>query len=518
MALPGRGARVELAAMIDVSDSIRQSYEELPYHSLPLYQCHPGRMATTAYLAGLRPVDVERCRVLELGCASGGHLIPLAESLPASRFVGIDLAPTQIADGQAVIQALGLSNIKLRAMSLTDIDDGFGQFDYIIAHGVYSWVPAAVQEKLLSICARNLSPNGVAYVSYNIYPGWHQKRMVREMLLYHGRGAADLRTRVARAHELAELLIETADRSEAYGFSLVEQAEKLRNRPESYVAHELLEPENRPLYFHEFVARAQQSGLQYVGDAEVQPFVEDLHPDLQSMLRELDDEVAFEQYLDFIRCGTFRRSVLCRAEVSLDRRPTLARIFNLSLTSQAKPESQHPDVTGTTPETFLAALGSITSQLPAVKALLVTLYERWPHATPVPELGALMRQRLGPSAPLSDEELARVVMRCYSNNLTAASTYSPFFVTTPGERPLATPLARYQAVRGGEVTSRRHLSITIGDLERAVLRRLDGTRDRATLTAELADEGVDLAAAGGPLDQAIAATLHRLAQNALLIA
>src|SRR5262249_7938955 len=156
------------------------SYDEVPYGSNIFSYSHPDRLATVAALLGMKPPVVDASRVLELGCGTGANLIAMALTLPRSRLVGIDLSPRQIATGQEVVQAVGLANVELRALSLMDVDEQFGQFDYILCHGVYSWVPEQVQDQILTICTRNLAPDGVTYVSYNTYPGWHMRGMVRE--------------------------------------------------------------------------------------------------------------------------------------------------------------------------------------------------------------------------------------------------------------------------------------------------------------------------------------------------
>jgi cyclopropane fatty-acyl-phospholipid synthase-like methyltransferase len=138
------------------------TYDEVPYESLPIPGTHPDRMSTVARLPGIDVAAVEASRVLELGCAGGGNLIPMAIGLPRAQFTGVDLSPVQVADGDTLIRALHLSNVKLIAANVMDIDEHFGEFDYIIAHGIYSWVPNSVQEKILEICKRNLAPRGVA--------------------------------------------------------------------------------------------------------------------------------------------------------------------------------------------------------------------------------------------------------------------------------------------------------------------------------------------------------------------
>src|SRR6478672_1206206 len=162
--------------------AVATTYDDVPYLSKPLFSTHPDLLAAAGRLRGLKTPSPSSCRVLELGCAAGGNLIPMAYALPDSRFVGIDLSTKQIADGQAICRRLELQNLELAAVSIADVDSSFGKFDYILCHGVYSWVPPAIQERILWICRNLLSQNGVAYVSYNTYPGWHLWSIVRDLM------------------------------------------------------------------------------------------------------------------------------------------------------------------------------------------------------------------------------------------------------------------------------------------------------------------------------------------------
>ena len=161
------------------------AYDAVPYKDYPYPFTHPRCLETTATLFGMRPPDIRRCRTLELGCAAGGNLIPQALDLPEATFLGIDLSERQITQGRRTLEDLGQKNIELRQANLMDIDESWGQFDYIISHGVFSWLPPVVQDKLLEVSARNLSPQGVAFVSYNVYPGWHLANVVRDLMQYH---------------------------------------------------------------------------------------------------------------------------------------------------------------------------------------------------------------------------------------------------------------------------------------------------------------------------------------------
>ena len=128
------------------------SYDEVPYQSDPLIETHPDSLATAATLLGMTPAPVDQCRVLELGCAVGGNLIPMAAAQPESQFLGIDISSRQVAAGQALINATGLGKIKLECADILDLDESIGQFDYIICHGVYNWVPRPAQRKILQTC------------------------------------------------------------------------------------------------------------------------------------------------------------------------------------------------------------------------------------------------------------------------------------------------------------------------------------------------------------------------------
>lgn len=169
-----------------------EDYEDEPYAELTYQLTHPDGFATIGALLGLAPAPVETCRVLELGCASGANIIAMAEALPRASFTGVDLSPRQVAAGRAMTAELGIRNVELLAGDIRDIEMLTpGSFDYVIAHGVYSWVPAEVRGALLANCRRLLAPNGIACISYNAYPGWAPLHALREMMLHHTRNAAN---------------------------------------------------------------------------------------------------------------------------------------------------------------------------------------------------------------------------------------------------------------------------------------------------------------------------------------
>jgi SAM-dependent methyltransferase len=279
------------------------SYDEIPYASEPYPQSHPDQLATVATLFGMTPAPVDRCRVLELGCARGGNLIPMAFGLPQSRFIGIDSSPSQVAAAREVIAALGLGNVEVEALSVRDVDAGFGLFDYIICHGTYSWVPAAVQDEILAVCARNLAPGGLAYVSYNTYPGWHLRGLVRDLLCYHVRRYPRPQDRADQARALLDFMARfVPPEDQGYSKLLNEEYLYIKNRSDSYLLHDHLEEDNDPVYFHQFVERARAKGLRYISEVQGSIVTLDGFPPAVSdaLGRLSSDAVEMEQFLDFL--------------------------------------------------------------------------------------------------------------------------------------------------------------------------------------------------------------------------
>jgi methyltransferase-like protein/SAM-dependent methyltransferase len=439
----------------------------------------------------MAPAPVERCRVLELGCASGANLLPMAEALPGSRFVGIDLSARQVAGGQAIVEALELGNVELRALSILDVGEDLGQFDYILCHGVYSWVPADVRDRILKICASNLAPQGVAYVSYNSYPGWHLRGLVRDMLCYHVEPFAEPRFRVEQARAFLNFLSESVPEPDSLYANLLKiEAGLLAGETDSYLFHDQLEDVNHPVYFSDFVRQAAAHGLRYVEEARFDPKVMNLRPEVKRTVARLSpDPIRREQYLDFLCNRTFRRSLLCHADVALDPVPRVEALAAFWATALARPVAAAPDVESGGPLEFRTLEGvTLTVSHPLAKAALVALAEAWPQSLSMAVLGEAVQARLGArTLEEASRPSAGFLLQAYFSNVIELHTYSPSFVLQAGERPQASPLARLQARTESRVTNLRHRGMELSEFDRLVLARLDGKHDRPALLEALAE-------------------------------
>ena len=295
---------------------IASSYDATPYTSVAFALTNPAHLHALAHMMSLPTAPLASARVLELGCASGGNLLPLAYRNPGASFVGIDLSPRQIADGQRTALELGVSNLQLVAGSIANIDDSWGKFDYIIAHGVYSWLPPDVQAAVLRVCVNNLSANGVAYVSYNTYPGWKSREMVREAMLFRAQHrGGDVADRLDLGLGMVDFLAAHAA-SPWVKQSHAELQTTFKTANRSYITHEFLELYNAPCYFHEFMARAAVAGLNYMCDAQVANiYANNIPPAVrQDLINECGgSQVVLEQYMDFLNNRSFRQTLLVGA-------------------------------------------------------------------------------------------------------------------------------------------------------------------------------------------------------------
>jgi methyltransferase-like protein len=461
----------------------------------------------------------------------------MALALPDAHFVGIDLSSRQIDTGCATVAALKLGNVDLHPLSILDVDEKLGAFDYVICHGVYSWVPPAVQEKILAICSERLTPTGVAYVSYNTYPGWHLRSLIRDLMRWRTRGVDDPVERLQHARGFLDLVarartpLGTAD---AYSVLLKEEAADLENAPDDYVFHEHLEDHNEPLYFHEFVRRAGEHGLVYLDDARPSDARANIPVDLRPEFDRLAaDRIEALQYIDFVVKRTFRSTLLCRAEARPEpsRLPAAlpalwlsARLEALPAEGDAKLRRFRATDTGVRLATDSATLGTA----------LATLTDAWPRAIPFPALVTATTEALAPAGPDTArvaDELADALLRCYLGGTIELHTRPAPCAPAAGKRPLASPFARLQATRQSRVTNLLHRGVELPDVERDVLCLLDGTRDRAALAEHLVaavvdgrlrleHEGrvvTDPAQARAPIGALLDACLERLARAGLLL-
>ncbi len=455
-------------------------------------------------LFGLQPAAARACRVLELGCGDGTNSLAIAQTLPEARVIGVDITAGPLHGGRALAVAAGLTNVELRCADLLDpswVDD-LGEIDYVIAHGVYSWVPPAVRGALLDCCRRCLSPQGIAFISYNAYPGSYLRDMSRDILAYHLQGVASPPERITRAQQLMHAIVSVESPS-PYARVLREHVQRMLGASDALLYHDDLAPVSTPFYFHEFIEHANAHELQFVSEAELSDSqMRDVPAGVGELIASLpEDVIVREQYLDFFNNRMFRQTLLARAGVPVNRAIEGHVLDTMAVSSPARREGAR----------FLTDHGGeLTTTEPLIAAAMNELCDHWPVSLPFGDLVDRAARRVG-STPGAEplDRLRETLLQAYVLRIVGLAG-CPLPVTGhPDARPQASPLARAQVAAGRPVIATllpgNHL--LEDELDGTLLPLLDGTRDEAALATEL-----------GASETRVHAAVSRLAAQGLLIA
>jgi methyltransferase-like protein/2-polyprenyl-3-methyl-5-hydroxy-6-metoxy-1,4-benzoquinol methylase len=434
--------------------SFSTSYDELPYESYPFAHTRPEHLRTIGLLFGMNPPKIEKARILELGSASGGNLINFASTYPNSYSLGVDLSKVEIDHGIKRIKDLGLNNIELKAMSITDLDDSVGKFDYIICHGVFSWVPEFVRDQILEVSKNFLVPNGIAFVSYNTLPGWNMVNNIRDMMMFHADLFHDTQSKLQQSRLFLKFVTESLENSPTpYAKFLKENAESLMKYEDSYIRHEYLSEDNTQFYFHEFMDIAKSKGLAYLGESNFHTmFIGNLPQKAAEKLADIQDIVRTEQYMDFIKNTRFRCTLLCHDNVQLNRAISIESLDKFYMTVNLTPEKvlSEEDIKNSfeTVKFYYNNMAEnfISTSSPIMKAIFCVLADNVGNPLKSEEFLKQAQKKL-PDIALADfqTEFAQNIGKLVFGGYFKIFADKPKFAYEISDRPKVTDLARYQA-------------------------------------------------------------------------
>ena len=485
-------------------DTAANPYDQIRYPSTVQEGLHPASLSVFACLHDRPFASPSHCRVLEIGCGEGINLMSIAVTAPRSQCVGFDLAETAIATGRATAAAAGLTNVELSVMDILNTPDSLGEFDYIVAHGVYAWVPARVRDATMRLIGRTLAPNGLALVSYNAMPGCRIRQIVRDILQDCLSDVTEPSARLVAAKEWLEFFASKWSETEPLQKAMRHRVHELLRYPLEVIFHDEMGEIYEPQFVSDVAAHAGQYGLQHLCDAQPARGCEALLPsDEKKALDERvgDDFTRFEQAYDYATLLPYRESLLCRDDGIIDRSAAWTRVQALHARGQFVPVSADESQPGKF-EFQTRNNGRAATSERAVADLLGCVGAAEPHVI-------ALKDRV------ADRKIAETVLRLFRVGTLSLQTEPFAFTLTPGERPVASALTRLQAARGeSHLASLQHTTVEIRDANtRHFISLLDGTRTRHDLAVEMARF------TGAPTD-AIAArlndNLNRLAHMTLL--
>jgi methyltransferase-like protein/2-polyprenyl-3-methyl-5-hydroxy-6-metoxy-1,4-benzoquinol methylase len=481
-------------------ERVRADYDAAPYESHAYPESAPGRIAAIAHLLGLDTPEVSTARVVEIGCAAGGNLIPFAAEHPQARAVGIDLSQVQIERGRVLVEEMGLDNMELAVGDIASMDLApLGQFDFVICHGVYSWVPEHVQSAILPAIRALLAPDGVAYVSYNVYPGWRNKEIVRDAMMLFGAEATTPDQKVSHARSLIEFLDDVAPEGGVLATALGDYQAFGGKADDYYLLHEELETYNLPCYFLDMLERAGAHGLAYLAEARPQVmFAGNYGAEISEKLLKKcgHSQVLMEQYLDFVVNRTFRQTLLVHGErvpqirYQLDRN----RWESVHFAAQVLPADGATLLDQTPQEYGAQGESTLVTDDPIVKAALDALNAHFPWTLTRQDLTDTVRARIR-SAGVDDTELAKRIddlleyLIFRGQALYRLDRVAPQPKCSPAMPRLFEPTRRMAELtrEAAEATTvnRWHETVFLGPVDRYLVPLLDGSRDRDALVDAL---------------------------------
>ena len=488
-------------------------YDELPYGDYAWQGSHPDALAAIAWLRGLEPAAVETARVLELGCAAGGNLLAMAEDLPRARFVGLDRSQVQVEQGRARLAQLGFENVMLVQGDLADpaaldADPALrGPFDFIIAHGLWSWMPRAARQGLFRLAAARLSPGGVLYLSADMLPGCRFRQISRDLLGFHDDPRDPAAARIDQARQILAVMAAACPPDSMHGAVLTAEAQRAADSDPSFLIHDRLSADYEPVLLAELARRAGEHGLRFLGDARPSHMTPAGLPD--ALVAALDAEDAGLlvrlQYADFVARRVFRRALFTGPGAPLSWPLDPSRVDRM----HARGDVEVRDVSGD------QARGVERATFEAITAA-------YPGSVPVASLAP---------TPGDRDRVRAVLMQAWaSDTVPLRLRPSPVTATIP-RRPRAPAVARLQAAEGRAlVVNRLHGMVPVSALDRALLVAMNGRLDQSGLLAVAAaqaargdlevradgDRVEDPIALAGLLADAVARALRDLSRRGLV--
>ncbi len=459
-------------------DAIRTLYESSAYPAFSYPSCDPAVMAVAAKLAGLTTPPPSCARILEIGCASGHHLLHLAERWPESHVTGIDISEPAIRDARETAKAAGISNAEFIATSLAGFVPDGGCYDYIIAHGFYSWVPYDVRDALLRILPVLLDGSGVAAIGYSTLPGCGMRRPVGEMLC----GLRDHAPPELAGHDPLDMLsrLEAACPADTYGNHLRAILSAMRAQGSAMLSFDDLAPVNQPCTFRDFLSHAAASGLRYLGESDIAKNIPSNLPDaaLSNLAPLAGDPLLFQQTLDLVSGRTHRVSLLCAAGAPVEDQITTATALHFAFRCLLQIRRDDSGAVLCDPTGVVAKINH-----PLAISFFEALASFAPQCVTMQEVLEFMSARLGSAFDPTHSlpPLAGLVMDAARRGLVAPRIEPVRFDPEPPAYPKLSPLRLLSTRRKRPLVDIYHAPRVFPDAQYDILAAMDGTRNTGQL-------------------------------------
>ncbi len=472
-------------------NTIADVYNEIPYIFQADARTYPGKTGALALLYGLDAKPLEKARILDLGCAQGANILPIAERFPGAYCVGLDLSQDQISQGKAMIQSLKLKNIELLCSDFQKLQFAPQSFDYIIAHGLFSWIPSDLQGPLIKTIQHYLAPQGLAHISFNTLPAWSLRLALKDYLTNLTENLPSYTQKVDSAYAFLQGLQEPCLQNMRWQSFLGSDINLILKQNKHYIAHEFLEPHNNPIHYKDFHKLCQREGLQILGESQLRRHIlNQLDAPVQAFYKNLaSNELEYNTLYDFLNFRTFRNMLVCHEGVTLEENPLPSSFSKLYVSSALKPENTATGL-GASQSLHFSGQGALSVAKPLDKALLLSLAEAYPNNLSLEELlkkTAFYLEKQGYTFEAeSIMDIVGFLFYGYTKNQIDFWTHPLDIQSTLKGTVSARPLNRYLAKHTTHPLVNEHYEmIHINDQQKTVLSALDGTHSLHTLAKSL---------------------------------
>lgn len=472
-------------------NNIADIYNEIPYIFQADVRTYPGLTGALGLLYGLDTKPLEKARILDLGCAQGANILPIAERFPGAYCVGVDLAQEQINQGKAMIDHLKLKNIELLCMDFQKLELEPQSFDYIITHGLFSWIPQNLQAPLIRTLQHYLAPQGLAHISFNTLPAWSLRLALKDFLTNLTAQLPSYTEKVDSAYAFLQGLQQPHLQHMRFERFLGDDIKLILKQNKHYIAHDFLEPDNHPIHYKDFHALCHTCGLQILGESQLRRHIlNQLDPTLQTFYKSLaSNELEYNGLYDFLNFRTFRNMLVCHEAVPLEENPLPSSFSKLYVSSPLKPDKESLGLDPSQSLNF-SGKGKLSVTKPLDKAVLLSLAEAYPNNLSLEELlkktAFYLEQQGYTFEAESIMDIIGFLFYAYTKNQIDFWTH-PLTIQPKLDHPLsARPLNRYLAKHTSHPVINEHYEmIQINDAQKAVLCSLDGTQTLQTLAKKL---------------------------------
>lgn len=358
----------------------------------------PVWLATTCLLLGQRAPDLTRpFRYADLGCGHGFTTLVVAATHPEAEVWGFDFNPAHVEWATRVAATAGLSNAHFAEASFAELaqrpEAALPAFDFMVSHGVVSWVSPDNRRALLDVIRRRLRPGGLTYLSYNVTTGWAPIVPLRRLMCMLAEASP------ARTDLAAPGILQFIDRMKEAGALYFQgnprvetRLEDMRKQETRYIAHEYLNRDWYPLMFADMAEAMADTKCSYVGSATLSENIDALAapPSMTPLLNEMPDRVLRETLRDFGSAQAFRRDLYRRGETPLTASEQGEMLDALAVAPMG---ATIPD-----PVTFPSPIGTVTGRADVYQPLIAALLE-----------GVLPLQRARQIAPYTERPMVELL-------------------------------------------------------------------------------------------------------------